>query len=265
MTLVSTSPRVTLLIAIIGNFVLADRCIKSLFQYTKEPFVLLLGDNGTGDDGRSYFESWRCLPNVHVIRSDTLIQHGEMLDILLKEVQTPYFVLMDSDTEILSENWLEGMICGFRDDPLVMEVGADFMSHRENYLTPMENRIVRCLERFGPWLLMYRSEVKDICRGISFVFYQEWIEQNGEAKYSNWDTGGRVHFALKEKGYHYYILPRSFKRNYLHYGQIRWRKNPSGVAFRLMAFIRRSFRRRFGSLVFGPFFYRIARKARLYN
>jgi hypothetical protein len=265
MTLITAAPRVAVLIAIIDNFALADRGIKSLFRYTEEPFVLLLGDNGTGDDGRSYFENWRRLPNTKVIRSDVLIQHGEMIDLSLREVQTPYFVLMDSDTEILSKNWLEEMICGFKEDPLIMEVGSDFISHRENYLAPMDNQVVRYLERFGPWLLMYRSEVKDICQGISFVFYKKWVEQNGEAKYSYWDTGSRIHFVLMEKGYHYTVLHREFTKNFIHYGRVRWRKNAYGFQFSLFAFIRRLVRRRFGKLSGGPYLVNTAKKLGLYQ
>lgn len=261
----SSSPMVTVLMAIIDNFALTDRCIKSLFRFTEEPFVLLLGDNGTGTDGKANFSEWRHLPNTHVIQSDARIQHGEMIDILLTRVKTSYFVLMDSDTEILSKNWLREMIQGFEEDPLVMQVGADFINHRENYLAPMDNQVVRYHERFGPWLLMYRSEVKEICQGTSFVFYKEWVEQNGEAKYSYWDTGGRIHFALKEKGYYYRIRPNNFRRNYLHYGRMKWRENPNGVAFSMIAFFRRLIRRRFGSLAVNSYLYKIARKIGLFS
>jgi hypothetical protein len=261
----SASPRVTILMAIIGNFALADRCIKSIFRYTEEPFSLLLGDNGTGADGRDYFENWRRLPNTHVVRSDCLLRHGEAIDILLKQVHTPYFVLMDSDTEILRKGWLPEMINGFKDDPYVMEVGPDFIKHRENYFAPMDKRVVRQLERFGTWLLMFRSQVLNICQDVSFAFHREWIELDGEAKYSHWDTGCRVHFALLERGYRYHVLPRRFKRNFVHYGRTRWRKDADGAKFSLFSYAHRSYRRWFGHLGAGGYLYNLAKWLGLYE
>lgn len=261
----SASPRVTILMVIINNFALADRCITSLFRYTEGPFVLLLGDNGTGDDGRPYFEKWRCLPNTLVTRTNCLVQHGEAIDILLKQVHTPYFVLMDSDTEILRKSWLPEMIAGFMDEPTVMEVGSDFIEHDDNFLEPVGKQIVRQHERFGPWLLIFRSEVLDICQDVSFVYYKEWIEVDSVAKYSAWDTAGRVHFALTEKGYRYHVLPRRFRRNFVHYGQFRWREDAAGFMFSLFGFVRRSFRRWCGGLVGRACLYNLAKRLGLYK
>lgn len=258
-------PRISVLMAIVGNFALADRCVESIFRYTKAPFVLLLGDNATGTGGLEYFEKWSKMPNTVVIRNERLIQHGEVIDILLEHVKTPYFVLMDSDTELLSENWLEELLGGFENDPLVMESGPDFVEHRENYLAPMENRVVRYTERFGPWLLMYRTDVKEICRGVSFVFQRDVREENGRVKHTHWDTGGRVHWALKEKGYHYRILPKSYKRNYLHHGGIRWRSEPDRLEFAVITFARKLERRCLGSTDLGAKLYNTARKIGIYD
>ena len=261
----SASPRVTILMAIVDNFPLADKCIRSIFEYTNEPFYLLLGDNGTGADGRNYFENWRRLPNTRIVRSDTLIPHGEVIDILLKFVQTPYLVLMDSDVSSLRKNWLDDMIGGFKNDPCIMEVGSDPIKHRENYFAPMDKLIVRQLERFGPWLSHVPPGSRGYCSGVSFAFHKEWIEKDGEAKYSYWDTGSRVHFALMERGYRYNVLPRDSRRNFVHYGKVRWRKNADGVVFSVFSLIRKSVRRYFGSLPGADYLAHVAKKLGLFD
>jgi cellulose synthase/poly-beta-1,6-N-acetylglucosamine synthase-like glycosyltransferase len=265
MIIQTASPKVSILMAIIDNFALADQCIMSVFRYTDEPFFLLLGDNGTGVKGQEYFTKWGHLPNTKIIRSDTLIAHGEVIDYLLKYVLTPFFVLMDSDTEILRKTWLNEMISGFKNDPKILEVGSDLIEHRDNYFAPMDKLYVRQLERFGPWLLMFRREVTDICPDISFAFHKEWIEKDGVAKYSYWDTGSRIHFALMDNGYKYYILPKDFSRNFIHYGKVRWRKNANGLAFSVFSFFRRSVRRWFGRLKGADYLAEMARKLGVYD
>lgn len=259
------SPRVSILMAIIDNFALADRCIDSIFRYTKEPFDLLLGDNGTGEDGKTYFSKWQQLPGTKIIRFDELIPHGEVIDRLVKYVRTPFFVLMDSDAELLREAWLDEMVKGFHDDPRIIEVGSDFIRHRENFFAPYDHIIVRQLERFGPWLLMFRREVIEICPDVSFAFYKEWIEKDGVAKYSYWDTGSRIHFSLLERGYRYNVLPRNFTRNFVHYGKVRWRKNADGIAFELFSLFRKSVRRIFGKLIMADYLTIVANELGLYK
>ena len=90
-----------------------DRCLTSIFsKSTYQNFEIVLVDNGS-DDRSSIrtFESWRKRdPRVKVIRYDAPFNFSAINNYAVAQTDGPYLLFLNNDTEVITPDWLEGMI-----------------------------------------------------------------------------------------------------------------------------------------------------------
>ena len=84
-------------------------CIESIVRGTNYPYRLILVDNGSGPETRSYLEELRKrpAPEVKLIRNEENLGYIKAVNQGLKASDAPYVCLMNNDT-IPGAGWLEG-------------------------------------------------------------------------------------------------------------------------------------------------------------
>jgi FkbM family methyltransferase len=99
------------------------KCVESILHYTKEPFELLLTDNGSTDGTSEYFNAVKNYrPHTRIIRNfqnriaETAINHSTSM------ARGTYFVFVSNDT-LVHEGWLDNLIRHLESAPDVGWVG----------------------------------------------------------------------------------------------------------------------------------------------
>ncbi len=87
-----------------------DLLLESFHQLTSANYVVWICDNGSRPkDQLRLIQSCKRYDNVRMIfrqqSKPGSVGHGEAMDLLIEKVQTPYFLVMDSDAVFLRKNW----------------------------------------------------------------------------------------------------------------------------------------------------------------
>lgn len=87
-------------------------------RLSQRPFRYLIADNGSNEKNlKQLAKICQDFPNTWVLfRKQSQagsVGHAEALDLLIKEVKTPYFLVMDADAIILQKNWDQAFIAKF--------------------------------------------------------------------------------------------------------------------------------------------------------
>ena len=98
-------------------------CLESISQYTTEPYNLILVDDGSDEPTKEFLASFASRePRCKLIRNETAMGYTYAANIGMKESQSPYFVLLNSDT-IVGPDWIDRMYRVFLGDEEVGIVG----------------------------------------------------------------------------------------------------------------------------------------------
>jgi hypothetical protein len=107
------TPSVSILIANYDGREALQLCVESILRRTKyHNFVIFVGDSPANGVDRGYLEMMDANGLINLIRLDRDMSHGESLTSLIKSqgCETPCFVTLDSDCEILSGDWIDVML-----------------------------------------------------------------------------------------------------------------------------------------------------------
>ena len=102
-----------------NNLVHTRACIESIMQHTREPYEIVLVDNGSGDGTADYLNS---LKNVRVIRNETNLGFVRGCNQGIKASEGSYILLLNNDT-VVAENWLTNLISCIESNPKIGLVG----------------------------------------------------------------------------------------------------------------------------------------------
>ena len=98
-------------------------CIESVFQYTNEPYKLIIVDDGSADQTRDYLRTLKDdIPSIKLIRNENGNGYTKAANMGLRASNADYCVLLNSDT-IVTENWLDKMIYCAKSDASIGIVG----------------------------------------------------------------------------------------------------------------------------------------------
>ena len=99
------------------------KCIESVFEYTAEPYSIIIVDDGSAEQTRDYLKSIEeSCPNVRRIRNEKGNGYTIAANMGLRASTADYCVLLNSDT-IVTSGWLDKMIACAQSDPAIGIVG----------------------------------------------------------------------------------------------------------------------------------------------
>jgi len=140
------------------------RCIESVFEYTSEPFNIILVDDGSEKPTKEYLESLaNDCPNINLIRNEKAGGYTRAANKGLKRSKAEYCVLLNSDT-IVTNGWLDKMIQCKKSDDKIGIVGP--LSNTASWQSVPE------IEKNGDWA---HNNLPD---GIDLERFGEMIEMN---------------------------------------------------------------------------------------
>lgn len=121
----TTRPLVSILIPTKDQPEMLRRCVESLRDKTEYPnYEILIVDNGTTNvDARLLLKEFAGLPNIRVLSYPHPYNFSAMNNLAAREARGEYLLLLNNDTAVLHEQWLDEMVShGLRPD--VGVVGA---------------------------------------------------------------------------------------------------------------------------------------------
>jgi len=178
------------------------RCIESVFEYTSEPFNIILVDDGSGQPTKEYLESLaHDCPNIELIRNEKACGYTYAANMGLRHSKAEYCVLLNSDT-IVTGGWLDKMIqCKKSDDKIgivgplsntaswqsVPEISGKNGDWAHNNLPDGMN-----LERFGQLVEVYSGQIYPqlaLLNGFCIMLHRDVINQLGYLDEENFGEG----------------------------------------------------------------------------
>ena len=140
------------------------RCIESVFEYTSEPFNIILVDDGSEKPAKEYLESLaHDCPNTKLIRNKRARGYTRAANKGLKRSNAEYCVLLNSDT-IVTNGWLDKIIQCKKSDEKIGIVGP--LSNTASWQSVPE------LDKDGDWAH------NDLPEGINLERFGKMVEIN---------------------------------------------------------------------------------------
>jgi GT2 family glycosyltransferase len=98
-------------------------CVESLIKNTMPDYELVFVDNGSTDETRQYLEQLKSSrKNIKLIFNDSNLGFAKANNQGMRIAEGDYILLLNNDV-ILTEGWLERLICCAENDPAVGVVG----------------------------------------------------------------------------------------------------------------------------------------------
>ncbi len=117
------SESVDVIICVHNAYEYVKKCIASVFEFTSEPFNILLVDDGSEAQTRDYLADLEAIcPNVRRIRNETGNGYTIAANMGLRASKADYCVLLNSDT-VVTQGWLDKMIACAKSNPKIGIVG----------------------------------------------------------------------------------------------------------------------------------------------
>lgn len=111
-----THPSVAVVILNWNGITFLQKFLPSVLQSRYPGLRIIMGDNASGDDSVAFVQQH--YPQVEVIKNDRNYGFSEGYNRVLKQVQSDYYVLLNSDVEV-TENWISPVIELMEQDPLI--------------------------------------------------------------------------------------------------------------------------------------------------
>lgn len=106
-------PLVSILIPTKDHANVTEKCLKSIYEKTRyKNFEVILIDNGSVEkETLKLFEKYKKkYKNFKVLREDIEFNYSKLNNLAAKKAKGDYLVLLNNDTEIITEQWLEILI-----------------------------------------------------------------------------------------------------------------------------------------------------------
>ncbi|MDR3429058.1 TIGR00180 family glycosyltransferase [Silvimonas sp.] len=110
----ATTPLVSIIVPTKDQFAMLSRCVESVLERTRyAQFELLIVDNNTTElDAVNYLDGLEKLgnPRIRVIRYPHPFNFSAINNYAVEQAHGEYVVLLNNDTAIIQENWLEELV-----------------------------------------------------------------------------------------------------------------------------------------------------------
>ena len=106
------APKISILIPFRDRVDLLERCIVSILDRTRyDNYEIILVDNASFEDrSLELIESFRSLPLIKILRDDRRFNYSQLNNFAAANCNGEYLCLLNSDTEVISDDWLEEML-----------------------------------------------------------------------------------------------------------------------------------------------------------
>ncbi len=160
------------------------KCVESILHYTKEPYELLLTDNGSTDGTIEYFNAVKSFhPHTRIIRNfrnriaETAVNHSTCA------ARGKYYVFVSNDT-LVHEGWLEKLIRHLESAPNIGWVGPRSNSISGPQLEQAQYDTMETYQTFAAeWSDLHRGEnfTVDRLAGMLVITKKQYFERIGGA------------------------------------------------------------------------------------
>lgn len=150
-----------IIIPVYDRLELTKNCLESILLNTGSPYTIILIDNGSGSDTRSYLDSFMASHDrVTLIRNSSNLGWVKAVNQGMAISKSPYVSIMNNDTVVRTAGWLEKLIKILQDGRAI------------GMISPIFDTKVRSV---------YEGEFveTDYCRGHCVVIKREVIERIG--------------------------------------------------------------------------------------
>lgn len=110
---------VSIVVPVWNNLALTRTCLGSLRRYTREPYEVVVVDNGSTDGTPEYLAT---VPGIRVVRNDRNLGFAAACNQGLAAASGRHAVLLNNDV-VLTPEWLEGLLAHVHADPRIGIVG----------------------------------------------------------------------------------------------------------------------------------------------
>jgi glycosyltransferase involved in cell wall biosynthesis len=106
------NPLVSILIPTKDKYEYIERCISSIFDKTiYQNFEIIIIDTGSTEKRTlEYYESLRSNPKIRFLHWDKKFNYSGVNNYGVKHSKGEYILLLNNDTEVISPDWIEGML-----------------------------------------------------------------------------------------------------------------------------------------------------------
>jgi GT2 family glycosyltransferase len=135
-----------------------ERFLPSVLTSTYSNYDLIVADNGSTDDSISFLQN--NYPEIRLIRFDHNFGFAKGYNEALKQVESEYYVLLNSDVEV-EKNWLEPMLNLLENDKSIAACQPKLLAYNNKHLFEYSGAAGGWLDKYGyPFA---KGRVFDIC------------------------------------------------------------------------------------------------------
>ena len=194
-------PEVTI---IIPNYKTADLtrlCLRSLRRHSDlERIRVIVVDNDSQDASTEYLRGveWIKLIERPAVPGESGPQmHARALDLALAEVDTPYFMVIHTDTIVINDLWLDFLVNRLIASPKIAGVGSWKLER-----VPVWKRFGKAVETVVRRLFGRRNRMETLyLRSHCALYRTDAVREVGQAFCDNDTAGKALHLALVAAGY----------------------------------------------------------------
>ena len=215
----SGEPVVTICIASLNTAAATELCLRSIRRYTKGvPYAVDVADCGSTDRSLPMLVRAARAGLVDKLEVEPLGHtHGEWLDHWTASITTPYAAFVDSDIEILQDNWLNVLLETAKTSGAAV-VCSEILAEVTNYVdhTGVARRLA---SRPSPWMALIDISM---CRGLASWQFTMCDDASIPEGWWGLDTGAALLRDLQSKGKVVVAAPESFHSTFRHFGALSW-------------------------------------------
>jgi len=218
---IKDNPLVSIIIPTKDHVDVLKNCIDSIYLKTsyKNFEIIVIDNNSQEEETKSYLKDLKKLDNVVVLNYNKEFNYSKINNYAVKKARGNYVILLNNDTEVISEDWIESML-GYASKKHIGAVGAklfyfdDTVQHvgvvlglggvaSHVFLGASENDP----GIFGRMRVPYNySAVTAACLMVNKQKYLDvnGLDENLKVAYNDID----LNIKLLEKGYYNVVLPQ---------------------------------------------------------
>lgn len=108
---------------------LLKKCLRSILEKTAIDSgfeIILINNQSEKKETEIFLEKIKNRENIFVLEYDAQFNFSAMNNLASKKAKGKYLLFLNNDTEVISENWIDAMLCQF-EDPSIGVVGAKLL------------------------------------------------------------------------------------------------------------------------------------------
>ena len=154
----STSPKVTIVILNWNGQKFLQQFLPSVLSTRYSNFEVVVADNGSTDDSISFLQS--SYPSIRLIRFTENLGFAKGYNDALKQVESDYYVLLNSDVEVTA-GWLQPQVDLLENNKLIAATQPKILSYNNKKMFDYAGAAGGWLDKYGyPFA---KGRVFDVC------------------------------------------------------------------------------------------------------